>query len=127
MHNGVRDILTEIRQQYWIPSGKQVVKNALRHCETCKKCKGRPFDSVATPPLPKSLVAGEHAFQFTGVYNAGPLFVQGATKTPAKVNTCLFTCASIRAIHLELVEDSTAPSFIRTFRRFISRREVFPK
>ena len=124
MHNGVRDTLTEIRQQYWIPCGRQVVKNVLRQCITCKKCEGRPFHSVPTPPMPKSRVAGQHAFQFTGVDYAGPLFVQGTTKTPAKVNICLFTCASIRAIHLELVEDSTTPSFIRAFRRFISRRGV---
>ena len=35
-----------------------------------------------------------------------------------------FTCAAIRAIHLEIVEDETASSFLRAFRRFISRRGI---
>ena len=37
---------------------------------------------------------------------------------------CLFTCAVVRAIHLELVEDQTTDAFLRAFRRFISRRGV---
>ena len=35
---------------------------------------------------------------------------------------CLFTCASTRAVHLELVEDLTVESLIRAFRRFCARR-----
>ena len=43
--------------------------------------------------------------------------------SPAKkVYICLFTCAVIRAIHLEVVTDLTTESFLRSFRRFISRR-----
>ena len=37
---------------------------------------------------------------------------------------CLFTCAVIRAIHLEVVEDLTVDAFLRAFRRFISRRGI---
>ena len=39
-----------------------------------------------------------------------------------KCYVCLFTCASTRAVHLELVEDLTVESFIRSFRRFSARR-----
>ena len=34
----------------------------------------------------------------------------------------LFTCASSRAIHLELTPDMSIPSFIRVVKRFVSRR-----
>ena len=37
---------------------------------------------------------------------------------------CLFTCAVVKAIHLELLEDQTTDAFLRAFRRFISRRGV---
>jgi len=40
----------------------------------------------------------------------------------AKVYVCHFTCANIRAVHLELVEDQSTEAFLRAFRRFISRR-----
>lgn len=41
---------------------------------------------------------------------------------PVKVYVCLFTCATTRAVHLELVEDMSARAFLRAFRRFASRR-----
>ena len=37
---------------------------------------------------------------------------------------CLFTCASTRAIHLELTPSLSVESFLRAFRRFTSRRGV---
>ena len=39
-----------------------------------------------------------------------------------KVYVCLFTCATTRAVHLELVTDMTASAFLRAFRRFAGRR-----
>ena len=42
-----------------------------------------------------------------------------------KVYIALFTCASTRAVHLELVEDNTSESFLRAFKRYVSRRS-FP-
>ena len=37
---------------------------------------------------------------------------------------CLFTCCATRAVHLDLVVDMTATSFILCFRRFVARRGV---
>ena len=37
---------------------------------------------------------------------------------------CLFTCCATRAVHLDLVVDMTASSFILCFRRFTARRGV---
>jgi hypothetical protein len=41
-----------------------------------------------------------------------------------KACIALYTCASTRAVHLELVPNLTADAFIRSFRRFISRRGI---
>jgi transposase InsO family protein len=40
------------------------------------------------------------------------------------VYICLFTCASTRAVHLEVVTDLTVPTFIEAFRRFASRKSL---
>ena len=125
MHGGVCETLTHIRQTYWIPQGRQLVKKIISKCVTCRKIQGPPFRSVPTPPLPKSRVLQSQAFQFTGIDYAGPLYVRDqGNQTSSKVYICLFTCAAVRAIHLELVEDQTTQAFLRAFRRFISRRGV---
>lgn len=39
-HGGVNCTLTALRQQYWVPSGRQYIKGLLRHCITCKRHHG---------------------------------------------------------------------------------------
>ena len=124
MHGGVRDILTQIRQNYWIPKGRQLVKQTISKCVVCRKVEGPPFRSVTTPPLPEQRLTGSQPFQITGIDYAGPLYIRNTTKEPTKVYICLFTCAAIRAVHLEVVEDQTSVTFLKAFRRFVSRRGV---
>ena len=47
---------------------------------------------------------------------------QSDNKDSEKVYIALFTCASTRAVHLELVENLSATTFFQAFRRFTSRR-----
>ena len=76
MHGGVCETLTHIRQTYWIPQGRQLVKRIISKCVTCRKIQGPPFRSVPAPPLPKSRVLQSQAFQFTGIDYASPLYVR---------------------------------------------------
>ena len=102
MHGGVRETFTHIRQTYWIPQGRQLVKRIISKCVTCRKVEGPPFRSVPTPPLPQSRVQQSLVFQFTGIDYAGPLYVRDQTnQTSFKMYICLFTCAVVRAIHEE--------------------------
>jgi hypothetical protein len=64
-----------------------------------------------------------HSFQATGLDFAGPLFVKDKQDS-SKVYILLLTCASSRAIHLELVPDMKISAFLRGFKRFTSRRGV---
>ena len=41
-----------------------------------------------------------------------------------KVYICLFTCATTRAIHLEVVEDLTVEPFLLAFLRYASRKSL---
>ena len=57
-------------------------------------------------------------FSTAGVDYAGPHNVKVNRQTK-KMYVCLFTCATTRAVHLELVPDLSTETFVLAFRRFI--------
>ena len=66
-----------------------------------------------------------HAFSYVGVYFAGPLFIKSTVKDDpemTKVHIALSTCATSRAVHLELVSSLDAPTSLLCLRRFTGRR-----
>ena len=104
-HNGVHDTWAAIRQNYWILRGREAVRSVVRGCVTCEKLEGLPFKANVTPLLPDIRVDDSPPFTNTGLDFAGPLFVSDVDSQFVRSYLCLFTCASSRAIHLELLED----------------------
>jgi len=123
-HNGVKETLTQIRSQYWIVGDRSLVRSIIHNCVICRRFEGNPFRLPPPPPLPAFRVNEAPPFCYTGVDYAGPLFVrdQGSDTNSSKVWICLFTCCVTRAVHLELVIDMSAPTFIRCMKRFAARR-----
>lgn len=123
LHNGVAETLAELRAEYWLVRGRQFVRGILYKCVTCRKLEGKHCRGNPPPPLPDYRVQQSRPFQTTGVDFAGPLYVRSSgVARSSKVWLCLFTCSSTRAVHLDLVEDMTATTFLRGFKRFTARR-----
>ena len=124
-HSGVKDTLTDICSQYWFVKGRQFVRKLIHQCITCRKLEGPPYKAVAPPPLPECRVTESPPFAYCGVDFAGPLYIKEDNGTDSsKVWIALFTCCVTRAVHLELVPDLTALTFLRCFKRFTSRRGI---
>ena len=63
----------------------------------------KPFTAPPSPELPTDRVYEGLPFTYTGIDFAGPLHLNSASPgNRSKAYCCLFTCASTRAIHLEL-------------------------
>ena len=124
-HCGVSETLASLRQQLWIPKGRQAVRSLLAKCVICKKVEGKPYNYPGPPPLPTCRVVHNRPFENVGVDYTGPIYL---TKTddglPQKVYICLFTCTSTRAVHLDVALDMTAESFLLLLRRFCSTWSV---
>ena len=112
--------MTALRQSYWIPAARQYIKSILHKCVACRKVSGKPYSA---PPLPQIRTQDVHPFTFTGVDFTGALYVRHE-KQEVKVYVCLFTCATTRAVHLEIVQDLTAQTFLMAFRKFAARRSL---
>ena len=119
-HNGVKEILTELRSAYWVVRGRQYIRSLLLACRVCKRVESVAYVPPAAPPLPEFRTTIDAPFTYTGVDFAGPLYIkeQGAVK---KVYIALLTCGVTRAIHLDLVPVLSAETFLRCFYRFTAR------
>ncbi|XP_065063348.1 uncharacterized protein LOC135689914 [Rhopilema esculentum] len=122
MHEGLNATLTEYRSRFWTTKGRQYVKKILRDCRKCKKVQGKSYGVPSVAPLPEFRVKEVPPFTYIGIDFAGPLFYKSKIGKMEKCYIALYTCATSRAIHLGLVEDMSGPTFIRSLRRFTSRR-----
>ena len=124
-HAGPAAVLTFLRERFWIPRARQIIKKSLRKCVKCLKIYGKPYSKPAFPDLPHCRVNEARPFQVTGVDYTGALQVKTVTGIH-KAYIVVFTCAVTRAAHLEVVESLLETEFIDAFIRFCSRRS-FPQ
>ena len=122
---GVNSTLTAIRQCYWIPSARHIIRKLLQHCVICWKIQEKPYQTPDTPPLIKERTQNAQPFEFTGVDFTGALYVRGRGDEH-KVYVCLFTCAVSRAVHLEIVTDLSAET-LKTMHMVSDKPQVSDK
>ena len=125
-HQGQR--LTEGRLRsagYWIIGAKGMVSSVIHHCVFCRKLRGK-FCAPKMADLPPDRLTPGPPFTFVGLDTFGPWNVV-ARKTrgghaASKRWAIIFTCLTSRAIHLEVVDELSTPSFINALRRFLAIR-----
>ena len=81
----------------------------------------KPYEAPVTAVLPESRTEVSRPFQYAGVDFAGPL-KNKVNKTEEKAYVLMFTCATSRAVHLELTKTQSAEEFQRKLNAFITRQ-----
>ena len=127
-HSGVSHTLNQVRQEFYFPTGRRVVRNILGGCLVCVRLKANPYLPKNSPTLPDFRVAQETAFSFVFVDFMGPIYVKSYdSKNALKSYVAVFTCAVTRGVILELVSNLTVSCFFLALRRFISQCGRAPK
>ena len=122
---GINFVSAQISQRYWIPAAREEIKAWEPECNECKKRKRKTANQIMGPLPPNRLRLTYRALDQTGVDYAGPFkTIQGRGKTRHKRWLCVFTCFSIRAIHIEFAWRLDTDGFLNAFARFTSRRGV---
>ena len=94
----------------------------MHRCTTCRRYDGAPFRGPPPPPLPKFRVKDDPAFTHTGVDFAGPIFVRSeVSSNSVKIWICVFTCLVTCAVHLDIVCDLSAGTFLWCLKQFAAR------
>ena len=113
-HLGVEWTLSLLRQKYWITHARSVVKRVISQCIRCKRLNA-PLCNQKMADLPMERVQPDiPAFSFTGLDCFGPFMVK-VGRSEVKRYGCIFTCLSIRAVHLEVLDSMTTDSFLNGF------------
>nr|XP_034836281.1 uncharacterized protein LOC117992679 [Maniola hyperantus] len=124
-HGSTEMIVNELRQKYWIINMRPTVRSVAAKCLHCRIRRASP-----QPPrlgnLPEARV--DHHFRpFTncGVDLFGPMAVAIGRRREKRYGV-LFTCLTVRAIHIEVVHSLTTDSMIMALRRMAAKRS-WPK
>ena len=105
----------------WIVKGAGTVRKVLGACLFCKR-RNVSFGVQYMADLPLCRVtSGNAPFYFTGIDFFGPIMVK-QNRSQVKRYGCVFTCLTMRAVHLEVGFSLETDAFINALRRFINRR-----
>ena len=121
LHSGVSAMMTKVRDRFWVPKLRQLVKRVRSQCWGCKRFRVKAFEGPPPAPLPSTRTQGSTPFEVVGVDFAG-LIRYKKGKSEKAVYLALFACSLCRAVHLELTTSLEAKEFIAVLKKFITRR-----
>jgi len=75
LHGGVQMTLAMMRQRYWIPRGRALIKQLILRCVTCVRWRAAAAQQLMGN-LPPERVRPARAFLHTGVDYAGPIMLR---------------------------------------------------
>ena len=95
-HAGAEHILAVVRQTYWIPQIRPIIKIIIRLCILCQRLRGKLcMQRMADLPADRVLQGGP-SFVYVGMDCFGPFLVKRG-RAQLKRYGCLFTCLNMRA------------------------------
>uniref|UniRef100_A0A914D749 Integrase catalytic domain-containing protein n=1 Tax=Acrobeloides nanus TaxID=290746 RepID=A0A914D749_9BILA len=118
---GTQKTLADLRERFWVPRSKNMIKKVVIRCPQCRRYKCKPFKLPPMAALPSSRTSRSISFQTVGIDNFGFFRIYDGQQE-LKVWGLLVTCFSTRCVYLESVYDLSAESFVKAFRRFVAKR-----
>jgi hypothetical protein len=100
LHAGPQLLIASLREKYWIPRIRNVVKIVIHQCLICYKLKAQATQQLMGE-LPSARVQPSRPFLTTGVDYAGPVSLRlgpPRSKTTTKGYIAIFVCFATKAI-----------------------------
>uniref|UniRef100_A0A182RL82 Integrase_H2C2 domain-containing protein n=1 Tax=Anopheles funestus TaxID=62324 RepID=A0A182RL82_ANOFN len=123
LHAGQQLMISTIREKFWPIRIRNLVRKVVHDCVQCFRLKPTTNEQMMGK-LPAERVTPTLPFLTTGVDLCVPLLYRiGGRKTaPVKCYVAIFVCMLTKALHVELIDNLSTPSFIATLKRFVARR-----
>ncbi|XP_062708625.1 uncharacterized protein LOC134288285 [Aedes albopictus] len=114
-------VVNELRRRFYVPRVRACVSKVVKRCQSCKLRKSEPLTPRMAPLPVERLTPFIRPFSYVGIDYFGPVDVV-VGRHSEKRWIVLFTCLSIRAVHLEVAHKLDTASCIMAIRRFVLRR-----
>lgn len=122
-HQNDDAVACAIRAKFWVPHLRAAVRRSRQECLICKLRTARPKPPVMGQLPVDRLTPYVRPFTYTGLDFFGPLSVT-VGRRQEKRWAALFTCLTVRAVHIELASDLSADACLLCVRNFANIRGV---
>ncbi|XP_072392365.1 uncharacterized protein [Diabrotica undecimpunctata] len=102
LHCGPQQLLSTIRENFWVLGGRNIARKVYRNCVRCFRCKPIPLEQIMEV-LPKERVEVNPPFYVTGMDYAGPFPMKTKRGRGSQIIKCyiyLFVCVLTKALYL---------------------------
>lgn len=127
MHGGPRATEALLRQKYWITNSQHEIKKTINKCVICYTHRAKTMSQIMSQLPSERVNLAEKPFTNASVDYTGAIYykiAKGRGQKSRKAYICIFVCMATKAMHIELVSDLTAESYIAAFRRLVARRGI---
>ncbi|KAL7728025.1 hypothetical protein ACLKA6_017876 [Drosophila palustris] len=115
-------VVNELRQRFWIFGLRALVREVSSVCLACKIRHAQPEPPEMGNLPQERLSPHTPPFTCTGVDYFGPIDII-VGRRHEKLWRVLFTCLTMRAVHLEIATSLSTDSFLCVLKSFVSRRD----
>lgn len=116
-----------MRQKFWVPKLKKLVKTVVHNCKVCSFYKRKLGQQIMSALRPKRITL-THPSAHTGLDFAGIFDIKSYIRRGCKITkgyVLVIVCVTTRAIRLEATNDISTKCFLAAFAFFFSRRGCF--
>ena len=90
----------EVRRRLWIVRGRNLVRKTVNDCLTCRRLRQYSYTTLMADLPPERLKLFSPPFTTTGVDLFCPFYLKYGRNKKMKSWGAVYTCATVRAIHL---------------------------
>ena len=112
MHGGIGATMTQVRERYWVPRLRRLVRKITKSCNGCYRFQAKAFAAPPPGKLPTDRTEGSEAFEVVGVDFAGPLKYRKSKSQEGKAYLIVYACSLTRALHIEVLTTMETTEFL---------------
>ena len=114
--------MAKVRNRYWIPKLRKLVKKVHRNCHRRKRLQAMAYNAPSPGYLPTTRTEGVNPFQVIRINFAGPLQYRISRQKEGKANVLLSACRLTRGVYFDFLPNLETDECLRSMEMFIARR-----